>query len=92
MFSKQDMEIGKALDDKNGSLAFELMHRKLDLVWNECWRVLKDGGIVCINVGDATRTLNGKFILYSNHSRIISYMHYPQLKNIVKLSSNNLHY
>ncbi len=74
MFSKQYPEIGKALNDKNGSLAFELMHRKLDSVWNECWRVLKDGGIVCINVGDATRTLNGNFTLYSNHSRIISYM------------------
>jgi DNA modification methylase len=74
MFSKQDPEILEALNNKNGSLAFELMHRKLDLVWDECWRVLKDGGIVCINVGDATRTLNKNFTLYSNHSRIISYM------------------
>lgn len=74
MFSEQEPEIKKALDDKNGALAFELMHRKLDSVWNECWRVLKDGGIACINVGDATRKLNGNFILYPNHSRIISHM------------------
>ncbi len=29
-----------------------------------------DGGIACINIGDATRTVNGKFQLYPNHSRI----------------------
>jgi site-specific DNA-methyltransferase (cytosine-N4-specific) len=32
--------------------------------------VLVDGGIACINIGDATRTINGKFQLYPNHSRI----------------------
>ena len=36
--------------------AFELMHRELDKVWAECFRVLRPGGIMCINIGDATRT------------------------------------
>ncbi len=31
---------------------------------------LIDGGIACINIGDATRTVNGKFQLFPNHSRI----------------------
>ena len=50
--------------------AFELMHKELDKVWSECFRVIKDGGFLCINVGDATRTINGQFTLYNNHSRI----------------------
>ncbi len=56
---------------KSPSVAFELMHRELDKVWAECFRVLKDGGFMCINVGDATRTINKSFSLYPNHSRII---------------------
>lgn len=51
--------------------AFELMHRELDCVWRESYRVLKNGGFLCINVGDATRTIDGNFKLYNNHSRII---------------------
>jgi len=54
--------------------AFELMHRELDLIWSELYRVVKDGGIVCINIGDATRTINNKFKLYANSSRIINKM------------------
>ena len=74
LFSRQDARIGKALKDKKGLLAFELMHKELDVVWNEVWRVLKEGGIVCINMGDATRTLKENFMLYPNHSRIVSHM------------------
>lgn len=51
--------------------AFELMHRELDAVWEECLRVLKPGSFLCINIGDATRTINGLFKLYNNHARII---------------------
>lgn len=50
--------------------AFELMHLELDKVWKECYRVIKPGGFMCINIGDATRTVNGSFALYNNHSRI----------------------
>lgn len=52
--------------------AFELMHKELDKVWRECYRVLKEGGFMCINIGDATRTINDSFALYPNHSRILN--------------------
>lgn len=46
------------------------MHDYLAKVWGEAYRVLVDGGIACINIGDATRRLNGKFQLFPNHARI----------------------
>jgi DNA modification methylase len=49
---------------------YTAMHDYLAKVWQETYRVLVDGGIACINIGDATRTVNGKFQLYPNHSRI----------------------
>ena len=49
---------------------YDAMHDNLAKVWAETYRVLVDGGIACINIGDATRSLNGKFQLYPNHSRI----------------------
>lgn len=69
IFSLQDNRISKSLrSDPND--AFELMHQELDKVWTECQRVLKPGGFLCINIGDATRTINGIFRLYDNHSRV----------------------
>lgn len=53
--------------------AFEKMHVILDAVWKECDRVLIDGGFACINIGDAVRTINDIFQMYSNHSRIITF-------------------
>jgi DNA modification methylase len=72
MFRKQNPQIGVALDDLDGAASFELMHRELDKVWRECFRVLKDGCFACINIGDATRTINRRFQIYSNHSRILA--------------------
>jgi DNA modification methylase len=60
------------LQKSDGLMAFEKMHGVLDAVWHEVWRILKVGGIVCINVGDAARTFNSRFMLYPNHSRIIN--------------------
>ena len=74
IFDRHDKEIGQALKENDGPAAFELMHQKLDRVWDELYRVLKKGGIACINIGDATRTLNGRFALYTNHARIQHYM------------------
>lgn len=70
-FALQDSEISSAIEQKDYLLAFEKMHRVLDAVWRECDRVLVDNGFVCINIGDATRTFDGNFQLFSNHSRII---------------------
>ena len=66
--------IKQALLKGNGGLAFERMHRQLDRVWDELLRVVMPGGIVCINIGDAVRTLKDEFALYPNHSRILSHM------------------
>jgi len=52
---------------------YETMHLNLAKVWHETYRVLVDGGIACINIGDATRTINGKFRLFPNHSKIIEH-------------------
>ncbi len=52
---------------------YNTMHETLAKTWRETYRVLVDGGIACINIGDATRTLNGKFQLFPNHSRIIEH-------------------
>jgi len=72
MFSGQNTEIGRALEQGDGPAAFEMMHVQLDPVWREVWRILKPGGITCINVGDAARTINRRFRLYPNHSRILN--------------------
>jgi DNA modification methylase len=72
MFAGQNVEIGQALEKGDGPAAFEMMHVELDVVWQEVWRILKQGGIACINVGDATRTINSRFLLYPNHSRILN--------------------
>jgi len=72
LFSTMSPEIKGALEAEHGDAAFELMHQELDKAWKEIFRVAKEGAVVCINVGDATRTIGGKFQLYSNHARIIS--------------------
>ncbi len=72
VFSQNNPKIRSALEEKNGSLAFELMHKELDAVWKEVARVLRNGGFACINIGDAARTINGDFMLYPNHSRILT--------------------
>ena len=72
IFSLHNPEIRKALNEYDGKLAFNLMHEELDKVWTELYRVLIDGGIACINIGDATRSINGNFQLFCSHSRILN--------------------
>ena len=74
MFNRQSSEIAKALKLRKGLQAFELMHRELDPVWREIHRILINGGIACINIGDAVRTIGDDFGLYPNHSRILAAM------------------
>jgi len=70
LFSDLDPEIGERLASGDGRGAFAAMHAILDDVWAELRRVLVPGGIACVNVGDATRTVDGNFRVYGNHSRI----------------------
>jgi len=74
IYSNQSKKVAQALKQNNGLAAFEWMHKELNKIWDELFRVLKPGGIVCINIGDATRTINEHFALYSNHARILNYM------------------
>jgi DNA modification methylase len=71
IFSQQNSTIRNALGQKDGNTAFELMHLELDKVWAESYRVLKEGGFACINIGDATRKIDSEFKLYPSHSRIL---------------------
>ena len=73
-FAGIDPSIRTALSDGDGVRAFELMHAALDEVWSECQRILRPGGLACINIGDATRKIGGEFRLFSNHSRILQKM------------------
>ena len=70
LFDELNPEIGAALDAGDGRTAFDLMHAELEAVWSELRRVLVDGGILCINVGDATRTVADSFRVYPNHARV----------------------
>jgi DNA modification methylase len=72
ILGKQQPDIHRALKKNAGMDAFEAMHRLLDRVWAHAWRILKPGRFVCINIGDATRTIRDHFALYPNHARILS--------------------
>jgi DNA modification methylase len=71
LFCRQNPSIRNHLDASEGMAAFELMHRELDRVWDEVFRVLKNNGFACINMGDATRKLGDDFCLYPNHARVL---------------------
>lgn len=72
IFSCLVPDAARALEDKDGPAAFEAMHRRLDSTWRGAFRATVPGGILCVNVGDAARTLGGTFRLYPNHARIIT--------------------
>ena len=71
LFCRLDPAARDALAGGDGQAAFAAMHRVLDAVWAEVFRVLRPGGIACLNVGDATRSLGGEFQLYPNHARVL---------------------
>jgi DNA modification methylase len=66
-------ELTTACREETVTQIYERMHASLAKVWREAYRVLIEGGIACINIGDATRTVNGKFRLFANHSKIIEH-------------------
>jgi DNA modification methylase len=70
LFADLDPTIADALDRGDGDAAFESMHAVLDDVWDEIDRVLAPGGIACVNIGDATRSVDERFRVYPNHVRV----------------------
>lgn len=73
-FCALDPAIAGMMERDEGLVAFGAMHRVLDTVWEEAVRVLVPGGICCVNIGDATRSMGGEFALYPNHARVIAAM------------------
>jgi DNA modification methylase len=71
LFIDLDPAVGDALEAGDGRAAFERMHGALRAVWAEVERVLVDGGVACVNVGDATRTVGDGFRVYQNHARVV---------------------
>jgi modification methylase len=72
IFSLQNPLIKDALHGKRGNLAYDLMHRELEKVWKQSYRILKNGAFACINIGDATRKGDDGFQLYPNYSRVLN--------------------
>jgi modification methylase len=64
--------IGNECSFYNAWAYFLLLHDYLLEIWTECKRILIDGGILCINIGDACRTFEKQFCMFPNHSEIIN--------------------
>ncbi|HUX12358.1 MAG TPA: site-specific DNA-methyltransferase [Spirochaetia bacterium] len=71
-FCNQAPTIRISLENNAPENAYELMHALLDDAWDACFRVLRPGGFACINIGDATRTFDSNFRLFTNHARIVT--------------------
>jgi DNA modification methylase len=54
-----------------GASDFDGMHRVLDDAWRASQRVLVDGGLLAVNIGDALRRVDGAFRLWPNHARVL---------------------
>ncbi len=74
-FGSNDKSIIAHINKADGQHAFDKMHQLLDKTWKEVYRILKPGGFLCINIGDSTRNLGGRFRIYHNHSRINNICH-----------------
>lgn len=92
ILADQNKNIYSEFNENNSYQIYELMHLELDKVWEETLRVLKPGGIVCVNIGDATRTINKNFALYPSHARIIHkflQLGFDNLPNIIWRKQTN---
>jgi len=57
--------------DKGPFWKWYMQHETLYASWQECYRVLIDGGIMCVNIGDATRSMDGQFRCYPNYAKLM---------------------
>lgn len=64
MIDKESTDIA---DDKD----YIELSNILDSVWKEMYRVMKPGGVMAVNMGDATRKNDKGFLLYSNARKVI---------------------
>ncbi|MHB8584998.1 MAG: DNA-methyltransferase [Thermoplasmatota archaeon] len=63
---------GPSRGGQSAGTSFDAAHALLARVWRECYRVLAPGGILCVNIGDATRTIDGEFRCFPNHARVLA--------------------
>lgn len=92
ILASQNATFADAMSHGAVDVAFEAAHQELDKVWKECYRVLTPGGFLCINIGDATRTIKGEFRLFNNHSRIVKAcldLGFTNLPNIIWRKQTN---
>ncbi|NGM62687.1 site-specific DNA-methyltransferase [Sphingobacterium sp. SGG-5] len=92
VLGRQNPSIGNKFIQNDAYCIYELMHQELDQVWTEVYRVLSPGGVACINIGDATRTIDKNFALYPNHTRIVSKfisLGFDNLPNIIWRKQTN---
>jgi DNA modification methylase len=92
LFSSHNQKISDFLTNNEGNKAYQLMHEELEKIWAQFDRILCDGGIVCINIGDATRKIGDSFKLYSNHSKITQFFEqrgYDVLPSIIWRKQTN---
>lgn len=75
----------KKWDNLFGTIDFEKQHEYLFKVWQECKRVLVDGGLACINMGDATRSVEGEFCCYPNFAKLTMQMYNLEFKPLVPI-------
>ncbi|MFW9997937.1 MAG: DNA methyltransferase, partial [Candidatus Odinarchaeota archaeon] len=73
ILSSQNELLNKDVLNEQPQEAFRIMNDELNRVWKEVYRVLIPGGIACINIGDATRTISKNFQLFPSHAEIINY-------------------
>lgn len=97
MWDKQFIEsypdIGYILNhQKMGRSAHFLMLHTLEAIWRTCEIILKPGGFLCINIGDATRRVDSDFMLYDNHTPIAQFVEslgFHQLPRIIWRKQTN---
>lgn len=88
VFSAMNTEIQAALDEPETAAEspFELMHQELDKVWEEVSSLVSPNGIVCINIGDATRSHGGSFRCYPNAARITQwFLSHPEFTALPRI-------
>lgn len=81
-FSAQDAGFQEALSSNDAGGAFDRAHDLLATTWRGLARVLMPGGIACINIGDATRTIGDTFHLFPNHARVIDHCRAAGLQSL----------
>ncbi|HWG89743.1 MAG TPA: site-specific DNA-methyltransferase [Candidatus Thermoplasmatota archaeon] len=71
MIEMWDAQLSAATGLAPGDPAFyRASHDHLGRVWRECHRILVPGGLLAVNIGDATRTVGGAFRCFQNHVEI----------------------